>query len=259
MSPMGKDAQVSPEPGMARGDAMSGAGGRDGGMSLAERKALVAQAVRTLAGGDILTLTVGHVSSRVPGEGWVLILGHTHKAFKTLDSIEAADIIAMDLAGNPVEPGGEPPGERFLHTEIYRRRPDVQAIVHGHPETSTYFGVAGREIVPVYFRAGQFAPRVAIHDFAGQIDTPERGRAVAEALGGSAALLLAGHGTVVVGASVEEAVVNAFALETNARIQLYAALLGTPRRLREEEIKAHKNTSVWRYYVKRYDPRFGED
>jgi len=236
---------------------MSGVDGA--GTSLAERSALVARAVRTLAGGDILTLTVGHVSCRVPGENWVLILGHTHKAFKTLDSIEAADIIRMDLDGRPLDAGGEPPGERFIHTEIYRRRPDVQAVIHGHPETSTYFGVAGREIVPVYFRAGQFAPRVAIHDYAGQIDTPELGRAVAEELGGSTALLLRGHGTVVVGESIEEATVNAFALETNARIQLYASQLGTPRLLRTEEIKAHKNTSVWRYYVKRYDPLFGED
>ncbi len=223
---------------------------------LTELKELVARAVRTLAGGDILTLTVGHVSCRVPGESWLLILGHAHKSFKTLDAIEAADIIRMDLDGNPLDAGTEPPGERFIHTEIYRRRPEVQAVVHGHPETSMVFGVAGRDLVPVYFRAGQFLPRVPLHDYAGQIDTPELGRAVAGALGDSAALLLRGHGTVVVGESVEEAVVNCFALETNARIQLHAALLGTPQPLRREEIKTHKNTSVWRYYVKRYDPLF---
>ncbi len=225
----------------------------------AEQKRLVAQAVRTLAGGDILTLMVGHVSCRIEGEDWVLILGHAHKAFKTLDVIQEADIIRMDLDGNCLDPGAEPPGERFIHTELYRRRPEIRSIVHAHPETSMVFGVAGRALEPVYFRAGQFLPRVPLYDYAGQIDTPELGRAAAEAMGGSAALLLRGHGTVVAGSSVQEAVVNCFALEANARLQLYASLLGKPQPLRPEEVKTHKSTSAWFYYVKKYDPLHGQD
>ena len=124
---------------------------------------------------------------------------------------------------------------------------------------TTAFSVARRTLFPVYYRAGQFFPEVPIFDFSGQINTQELGRNAAEALGSAMALLLRGHGTLVVGASIEEAGVNAFALETNARIQFYASCLGTPISLRQEELKAHKPTSVWNYYVKKYDPMFSDD
>lgn len=225
-------------------------------MEILQLKKKLAQAIRTLANGEILTLTVGHVSCRIPNSNNVLILGHSHKAYKTLDTITEEDIIVMNMEGNTVEGRYEPPGERYIHTEIYKSRPDVNAVIHGHPELTTAFSVAGRSIIPVYYRAGQFLPEVPILDYAGQINTKELGTVTAEALGNAWALLLRGHGTVVVGRTLEEAGVNAFALETNARIQLYASILGTPVPLKKDEIKAHKPTSVWCYYVKKFDPMF---
>jgi L-ribulose-5-phosphate 4-epimerase len=227
-------------------------------MNILELKKKLAQAVRTLAGGNILTLTVGHVSCRIPDNDNILILGHSHKAYKTLDTITEADIIIMDLEGNVVEGNYEPPGERYIHTEIYKARPDVNSIVHGHPEMSTIFSIGGKKIIPVYYRAAQFRPEVPVMDFAGQIDTKELGTAVAKAIGNASALLLRGHGNIVVGESIEEAGVNAFALETNARMQFYASLIGSPIPLKDDEIKKHKPTSVWSYYVKKYDSMFEE-
>lgn len=222
-------------------------------------KKKVAEVVRTLAGGDILTLTVGHVSCRIPDSQHILILGHAHKAHKTLDTITADDIVIMDLNGELVEGKYEPPGERYIHTAVYALRPDVKAVVHGHPEMTTAFSVVRKAIFPVYYRASQFFPEVPLLDYSGQIDTPELGLQAATALGNATALLLRGHGTLVVGTTLEEAGVNAFALETNARIQFYASCLGTPEPLRQEELKAHKPTSVWSYYVKKYDPLFSQN
>jgi len=215
-------------------------------------KKKLAQAIRTLHGGGILTLTVGHVSYRLSEER-IAILGHTHKIFKTLDMITEGEIIIMDLDGNTIEGKYEPPGEKYIHTEIYKKRPDIRSIVHGHPEISIAFSVAGVGIVPVYYRAGQFQREIPIMDFSGQINTKKLGQQAAESLGQSLALLLRGHGVIIVGGSIEEASVNAFALETNARIQLYASILGSPRPIRVEELGTHRPTSVWQYYIQRYD------
>jgi len=224
-------------------------------MELTERKRLVAQAVRTLAGGDILTLMVGHVSWRDAESGQIVVLGHAHREHKTLDATTEDEIILMDGEGVRTEGRYEPAGEKYIHTEIYRARPDVQAVVHGHPEHCIACSLVNRPFRPVYYRAAQFFPEVPILDYPGQIDTVEKGRRVASALGGGKGLLLRGHGIVTVGASLDEACVNAFTLEANARILLAAAALGPVESLREEDLSAHKPTSAWTYYVHRYDNR----
>ena len=61
---------------------------------------------------------------------------------------------------------------------------------------------------------------------------------------------------IVVGGSIEEASVNAFALETNVRIQLNASIWGSPRPIKVEELSTHKPTSVWQYYIQKYDSAF---
>jgi ribulose-5-phosphate 4-epimerase/fuculose-1-phosphate aldolase len=220
-----------------------------------EIKRQVARAVRTLAGGEILTLTVGHVSCRIPGTVHFAMLGHAHAKFLTLDQVSEEQIIVVDMNGNVVEGSLEPPGEKYIHTEIYRRRPDVQAIVHGHPDLSMAFGVAFRKIIPVHHRAMQFHPEVPLLDYSGQIDTPELGAQVAEAIGESAALLLRGHGVVVVGESLTDACVSAFSLEKNCQVLMMAAQLGTPVPLQPTGGKT-RHTSVWNYYVRKFDPLF---
>ncbi len=222
-------------------------------MELAERKRLVAQAVRTLAGGGILTLMVGHVSWRDADSGQIVVLGHAHQEHKTLDATTEDEIILMDGEGVRTEGRYEPAGEKYIHTEVYRARPDVMAVVHGHPEFCIACSLASRPFRPVYYRAAQFFPEVPILDYPGQIDTAEKGRRAAAALGAGKGLLLRGHGIVTVGASLEEACVNAFTLEANARITIYASVLGPTVPLREEDLSAHKPTSAWTYYVRTYD------
>ena len=219
------------------------------------QKKKLAQAIRTLAGGGILTMTVGHASMRL-GEDRLLMLGHAHKKHKTLDSITEEQIISIDFDGKVLEGAYEPPGEVYIHTEVMKNRPDVGAAVHGHPIMSEVFGIAGRPIIAVDHRSAVFSSGVPVMDFAGQIDTPELGAQAAKILGNNTAALLRGHGQIVVGETLEEACVNAFLLEDNAT-KLYMALqLGGAVPLREGELRKHKPTSVWAYYVKKYDPMF---
>jgi ribulose-5-phosphate 4-epimerase/fuculose-1-phosphate aldolase len=229
---------------------------------LIEMKTRLAKVVRIITAGGIWPLTKGHVSARIEGEDRMMILGHIHAEGRTLDTTEPEDFIVVDFDGNKVEGRGEPPGEVFIHSEVYRSRADVASVIHAHLPTATAFGVAERPIVPVGNRGGIFAPEVPILPFDGQIETRETGRAVAEKLGKGYAVVLRNHGTVTVGDTIENACIVTFALEETAELLLKAAILGTPHPIAASEIKSVTSgkrreeyfSHVWAHY-ERMDPK----
>ena len=149
--------------------------------------------------------------------------------------VTAADLMEFDLAGNPVDARGRTPYlERFIHSEIYRAHPAVQAIVHSHSPAVIPFGVVATPLQPV-FHMGSFlglgVPVFEIRDAGGPatdmlIRTPALGEALAKSLGSAAVGLLRGHGNVVVGGSVKEVVFRAVYTEINARLQAEALRIG---------------------------------
>jgi ribulose-5-phosphate 4-epimerase/fuculose-1-phosphate aldolase len=141
--------------------------------------------------------------------------------------VTAADIVSMSEAGEPLA-GTEVPGERYLHSAIYARRPDVTSVLHYHSTLTAAFGLLGQELVPRTPLAPILAPAVAAHNYGGQIDTPDKGAALCESLSDRPAVLLPGHGAVVVGAGVEEVSARAVALEDCCRVELAAAQVGAP-------------------------------
>ncbi len=168
----------------------------------------------------------GHPSTKIPGTGLVAVLGHTHDDVKDLAETDSNDVVVMDLDGEVVEGTMEAPGERFMHTEIYKARPDVEAVIHAHPMHCIAFSITDVPLAPVWHLCTLFADGVPIYESAVQIDNPERGRSVAAALGGRKGVLLKGHGLTVVGTSIEEATVSAVNLERSARLQIMAGGLG---------------------------------
>jgi HCOMODA/2-hydroxy-3-carboxy-muconic semialdehyde decarboxylase len=137
------------------------------------------------------------------------------------------DGVALDAAGRRVYL------ERFIHGEIYRARPDVQAVVHSHSPNVIPFGVTGTPLQPVFHMSGFLAEGSAlfeIRDVAGDTDmlisNGSLGVALAAALGSRSTVLMRGHGSTVVGASLEQAVYRAFYAEVNARLQTQARQLG---------------------------------
>lgn len=182
----------------------------------------------------------GHPSARVPGTDLVAILGHTRDHVSDLAATGADDVILVDLDGAAADEDlGEDrsaPGERFIHTEIYRARPEVGAVVHAHPMGCIAFSIAGRPILPIWNLCTQFADGIPVYESSVQIDTPELGRDLAAVLGGHAAALLKGHGAVVTGSSIEEATVSAVNLERSARLQLAVEGIGPPRAIPDSEL-----------------------
>lgn len=160
----------------------------------------------------------GHASMRLPGANtfWM------KPARMGLEEIKPEDVIVVDLEGQVV--GGKRPrhSEVFIHSEIYRARPDVCGVVHTHPVPSTVFASLGLPLRPITHEGSYFVPPDVprFDETTDLIITPERGKAVARTLGNRTALFLVSHGIVAVGATIEEATVNALLLDKAARAQL---------------------------------------
>lgn len=194
---------------------------------------LIARAVRILTSLGLMDMN-GHVSARDAGTSNTMWI-NSRRASRT--TLRAADVVPVDLTGGQrIGEGDAPPSEFHIHRAILKHRPDVGGIVHSHPNFIVTLSIAGRTLVPVT-GIGSFLPEeVPTFDDASLINTEARGEAVAKALGDGPAVVLRGHGVVVVGASVEEAVTRYACAEENARMQYNASLLGEPHALRGEEL-----------------------
>lgn len=157
--------------------------------------------------------------------------------------VRREDIVTFDLAGEALDANGRRVYlERFIHGEIYRARADVQAIVHSHSPSVIPFGVTQQPLRPVFHMCGFLGEGTAlfeIRDVAGDTDMlisdARLGAALAASLGPRSAVLMRGHGSTVVGASIEQAVYRAIYAEVNARLQIAAKQLGEVTYLTAQE------------------------
>jgi ribulose-5-phosphate 4-epimerase/fuculose-1-phosphate aldolase len=155
------------------------------------------------------------------------------------------DIMEFDLSGEPVDAQGRPTyAERFIHSEIYRRRPEVKAIVHSHSPAVIPFGVTSVPLKPIFHMSGFLGtgvPIFEIREVAGDTDmlirNPALGAALALRLDNKSAALMRGHGSVAVGISLPQVVFRAIYLEVNARLQSEAMKLGTVNFLNSAEAR----------------------
>ena len=187
---------------------------------MAEAQRLV-DAVRMLAQAGIIDYN-GHCSVRTGPDRLLINTGRSVRSHLTV-----ADLVEIDLLGRPVGPGDAPPLEFHIHAAIYRRRPDVGAVVHGHPKWSTFLSMAGEAPKPVYAQ-GTLLGEVPTFPNPLSVNTRDMGEALADTLGGGRAVVLRSHGTVVVGADIVEAFALALYLEDNAERQYMAGRVGEP-------------------------------
>lgn len=143
--------------------------------------------------------------------------------------VTADDIREFDENSELVEPTGEQLyGERYIHGEIYRVRPDVQAVVHSHSFGVIPFGVSGVPLRPLCHQAAFLSgaiPVFEIRDTAGEdnamlVTSNALGAGVARALGSHPVVLMRGHGDTVVGTNLKQLVYRAIYTEVNARLVL---------------------------------------
>ena len=157
--------------------------------------------------------------------------------------VRASDILTYDMEGDlAVASDKRSYLERFIHSEIYKARPDVVAVVHSHSQSMIPFGVTGQRLRPIFHMSGFFGSGSSLFDIregAGNTDMLIRdtglGRALAKSLGQHNCVLMRGHGSTTVGQSIEQVVYRAIYAEVNANLQLQAAALGPVSFLNEEE------------------------
>jgi ribulose-5-phosphate 4-epimerase/fuculose-1-phosphate aldolase len=169
--------------------------------------------------------------------------------------VTAADIIEFDLDSNAIDGRGRTAYlERFIHGEIYRANPSVHAIVHSHSPAVIPFGVVAVALRPIFHLGGFLGigvPVFEIRDAGGPatdmlIRNPALGAALAKTLGAAPVALMRGHGNVVVGRTIREAVFRAVYTEVNARLQSEALRLGNGQAvfLSGEEAQAAAETNA---------------
>ncbi|WP_168879876.1 class II aldolase/adducin family protein [Rhizobium sp. P28RR-XV] len=159
--------------------------------------------------------------------------------------VTADDIVEFALDGEAVNANGRRVYlERFIHGEIYRRRPDVLAVVHSHSHSIVPLSVSKTMRLRALFHMagfiGQEAPVFEIREVGGDctdllISNNALGQALAEKFDTSDIVLMRGHGSTVVAPTLKQAVYRAIYSEINARYQLEATRLGDVVYLTEEE------------------------
>jgi ribulose-5-phosphate 4-epimerase/fuculose-1-phosphate aldolase len=199
----------------------------------------------------------GHVSVRDPrnGERYLQM-----QAIAPRD-VTVNDLITFDLDSNAIDANGRPVyRERFIHGEIYKLRPDVNAVVHSHSPTIIPFSVTEKPLRAIFHNGhflGQGTPVWEIRQVVGEqnnmlVLTQELGKSLAQALGKGSVVLMRGHGNAVAGPDLKTAVFRAIYTEVNAKLQMQAVTLGGPITFLNEyeQLKAQNVDRPWATWKK---------
>ena len=218
-------------------------------MQLNELKQRLIDAGRILENANQGDLTRGHVSIRLPDDP-------THFIMKPhsfgLDEITLENIVLCNLEGEKVGGGGRKHSEVYIHSEIYKARPEVNSVIHTHPTYAVALSATGKALEPISQPAVAFSD--GLPHFTQAIDlirSQDLGKAVATALGSCKAVLMRNHGAAIVGSNVEESTILAIMLDNACQIQLAAmAAGGSGEKFTPEQVsKLHHDITRNEQYV----------
>jgi HCOMODA/2-hydroxy-3-carboxy-muconic semialdehyde decarboxylase len=227
--------------------------------ALAEARDLVSRANRIIANEGVLD-AFGHVSMRDPGR-------YLLSRARAPELVEPADVLEFTLDSEPVQPTNQRLYlERVIHGEIYRARPDVNAIAHHHAPAVMPFCITGIDLVPVFHLGATIGNQAPLWDQRDEFgDTnllvvkAQEGRSLARTLGSHSMVLMRRHGATVVGGNIPELVFRTIYSCRNAELQMQAQALGTIAPLSPGEIaragaiNAQPNVTArtWEYWSMR--------
>ena len=174
----------------------------------------------------------GHVSIRSPHDPKRFFLARNIAP----ETVQAGDLLEYGLDGEPLDQSRKRDSvtERYIHSEVYRARPEVMAVVHNHSPSVVPFSVTGVPMRALFHMAafvGEGVPNFEIRKVKKGSDLLIRdaklGAALAKTLAAKPACLMRGHGSVVVGENLPRAVGRSVYLEISARMQMQARLLSS--------------------------------
>ncbi len=206
----------------------------------------------------------GHVSARLPDDPGRFLM---KPGCIGVEEMTRDNIITVDIEGEKVAGDWPRHNEVFIHSEILRARPDINCVIHTHPEHVVAFSSLGKPLAAISNDGTMFSAGVLVFSETTDLITDRpRGEAVAKALGNGGILILRNHGLVAAGRTIEEAVFLAVKLEKACRIQLLAEAAGGPKLfVKKEELAAKRQRTIrgdsqgnaFSYMVRRWHLRCG--
>jgi ribulose-5-phosphate 4-epimerase/fuculose-1-phosphate aldolase len=164
----------------------------------------------------------GHVGVRIPEDNSIAV-----KLFRVPDEGDKDRLIVhFDYSLTRLSGTEKPPGEATIYTEIFKARPDVNAVVHAHAPMCVALSMANKKIGAMHMQSKQYAGGVPIFPKPIFILDDAEGAELAGALGQAVAVVIRGHGVVTVGTTIKEACMQALYLERTAKMQAIANALG---------------------------------
>jgi ribulose-5-phosphate 4-epimerase/fuculose-1-phosphate aldolase len=186
-----------------------------------------------------------HLSVRMENRKKMLFMPRKSPAL-----VKTSDLFVVDLeAAVP---------QSAVHQAIYRHREDVRSVIHFHSPAVILLSVVGETVRPMHNYSAIFYEGVPVFEGTGQVESPERAGEIAEILGSAKAVILRGHGAVVVAQSIREVCMLALYLEESARLQVEAMKLGSPKfisqpeakRIAQRTFKPSSTERAWEHFAK---------
>ena len=237
-------------------------------LTLHQARELVARANRMIANEGVLD-AFGHVTMRHPTDPNRYLMSRSRGP----ELVQPEDIHEFTLDSQIIKPiEARLYGERVIHGEIYKARPDVNAVCHHHAPPILPFCISGMELKPVYHLGATMGAAVPFWDSRDDFgDTtlivakPEEGASLAKALGPNWTVLMRRHGATVAGTSLEELTFRTIYTARNAAMQIQAHSLGhvSPLTAKEAELAGEYNlrpgpvARAWEYWSVRLDKAEG--
>lgn len=195
-------------------------------------KDLVLKTGAKMAGAGLVIGTWGNISQLVKKENLVVIT----PSGMPYSCLKMADIVVMDMEGRVLEGERRPSSEYMMHLEIYKKRPDVDAIVHTHSIYASALAVAREPIPPILEDVAQIVGgAVPVAEYA-RAGTRELAVKAAVGINQSNAVLLANHGVVGVGSNLDEALMVCQIVEKAAQVYIFSKVAGNPHVLPDSEV-----------------------
>lgn len=185
-----------------------------------------------------------HLSARVGDGKKMLFMPRKSPAL-----VKASDLFVCDFS--KVVP------QSTVHQAVYLVRDDVSSVIHFHSPAVILLSVVGQTVRPMHNYSAIFYEGVPVFEGTGQVESPERAAEIAELLGPAKAVILRGHGAVVVGHSIREVCMLALYLEESARLQVEAIKLGSPNfvsrseaeRIAKRTFKPASTERAWEHFL----------
>jgi L-ribulose-5-phosphate 4-epimerase len=198
----------------------------------------------------------GHVTLRLPDNSGFLI----QSINASRSGLEPEDIFAVGFDGEIIDGplDTRPAGEYPIHSEIYKVRPDVNAVLHAHPKVPLLFTIAeGAKLIPVTNHAYRWRNGIPVHPDTAHIDTAELGRAMVETMGDANGVLLRAHGIVLASENVQSLLIDGIHFDRNAQAQFEASSLGKPIPMSNAEFdifqarfdRVNHGIKLWHHYA----------